>query len=365
MIPYLDLSRDYLNYKKFIIKNMDKLYSEGRFIQGEEIKILEKKIQDYLKVKYCLTLNSGTDALLCALYSLNFNPGDEIITTPNTWYSTVAAIMHLRLIPKFVDITIDQNMNVDLIEKNITNKTKAILAVHLNGKMLDVLKIKKICNKYSIKFIEDSAQCFGGSYNSIRPGQLSDVACFSTHPTKTFFSFRDGGFLATNNKNIYEKIKKFRNHGISEKERNVCDDWGVNSRIDNLQAIILTKKLKDISRLIKQRQKVANFYLNNLDPKLYMLPLNNPRIRHTFQFFVLHAKTPHKIIKYMLNKKIELRRYFHIPMYRQNFFKKFFGKHKLLINSESFQETSLNLPIHHNLSRKDLIKICNYLNKIK
>ena len=132
-----------------------------------------------------------------------------------------------------------------------------------------------------------------------------------------------------------------------------------------MQAIILTKKLKDISQLIKQRQKVANFYLNNLDPKLYRLPSNNHAIKHTFQFFVLHANKPQKIIKYMLNKKIELRRYFYIPMYKQNFFKKNYGKHKLLINSEAFQETSLNLPIHHNLSRKNLNQICNYLNGIK
>jgi dTDP-4-amino-4,6-dideoxygalactose transaminase len=365
MIPYLDISKDYLNYKKFIIKSMDRLHSKGRFIQGEEIKTLEKKLQDYLKVKYCLTLNSGTDALLCALYSLNLKPGDEIITTPNTWYSTVAGIMHLRLVPKFVDIGIDQNMNIDLIEKNISNKTKAILVVHLNGKMLDVKKIKKICDKYNIRFIEDSAQCFGGSYDNIQPGQLSDVACFSTHPTKTFFSHRDGGFLVTNNKYIYEKINKFRNHGTGENERDVCDDWGVNSRFDNLQATILIKKLKDIDHLIKKRQKNANFYLNNLDPKLYILPSNNYKIKHTFQFFVLHTYNPHKIINYMLKKKIELRRYFHIPMYKQNFFKKNYGKHKALINSEAFQATSLNLPIHHNLSRRNLIKICNYLNRIK
>lgn len=365
MIPFLDLSEDYINYKKFIIKSMDKLYSEGRFIQGEEIEILEKKIQDFLKVKYCLTLNSGTDALLCALYSLNFKPGDEIITTPNTWYSTVAAIMHLRLVPKFVDVDMDQNMNIDLIEKNISNKTRAVLAVHLNGKMLDVVKLKKICKKHNIKFIEDSAQCFGGNFKNIQPGQLSDVACFSTHPTKTFFSFRDGGFLATNNKNIYEKIKKFRNHGISTKERNVCDDWGVNSRIDNLQALILTKKLKNINQLIKQRQMIANFYLNNLDPNLYAVPSNSKTAKHTFQFFVIHAKNPQKTIKHTFNKKIELRRYFHIPMYKQKFFKKFFGKHKVLVNSESFEKTSLNLPIHQNLSEANLTKICNCLNGIK
>ena len=303
--------------------------------------------------------------MLCAIYSLNLNPGDEIITTPNTWYSTVAAIMHLRLVPKFIDINMDQNMNIDLIERSISKKTKAILAVHLNGKMLNVINIKNICNKYNINFIEDSAQCFGGSYANIQPGQLSDVACFSTHPTKTFFSFRDGGFLVTNNKNIYERIKKFRNHGISEKERDVCNDWGVNSRIDNLQALILTKKLINIKQLIKQRQKVANFYLNNLNHKLYKLPLNNCSIEHTFQFFVLHVKNPHKIIKYMMNNKIELRRYFHIPMYKQKFFKKYFGRHKSLPNSESFQNTSLNLPIHHNLSREHLIKICNNLNEIK
>ena len=164
MLKFLDLSKDYKFYKKFIIKNINKIYSSGKFIQGKEIEILEKKIKDYLKVKYCVSLNSGTDALLCSLYSLNLKPGDEVITTPNTWYSTIAAIIHLRLVPKFVDVTDDQNINVDLVEKNINSKTKAILAVHLNGKMLNVIKINNICKKYKIKFIEDAAQCFGGSY---------------------------------------------------------------------------------------------------------------------------------------------------------------------------------------------------------
>ena len=365
MLKFLDLSKDYKFYKKFIIKNINKIYSSGKFIQGKEIEILEKKIKDYLKVKDCVSLNSGTDALLCSLYSLNLKPGDEVITTPNTWYSTIAAIIHLRLVPKFVDVTDDQNINVDLVEKNINSKTKAILAVHLNGKMLNVIKINNICKKYKIKFIEDAAQCFGGSYQNIQPGQMSDVACFSTHPTKTFFSYRDGGFLVTNNKKISDRVKKMRNHGISNENRDVCDDWGVNSRIDNLQAIILAKKLKNIDRMIIERKKIASFYLNNLDPKIYKFPVNNKDINHTFQFFVLHARNPNRIIKYMSNYKIELRRYFHIPMYKQKFYKKKFGNHQYLANTELFQNTSFNLPIHQNISQSKLIKICNILNKFK
>ena len=365
MLPFLDLSRNYSFYKKFIIKNINKIYSSGKFIQGKEVEILEKKIQEYLNVKYCVSLNSGTDALLCALHSLNLKPNDEVITTPNTWYSTVSAIIHLRLVPKFIDITADQNMDVDLIEKNISRKTKALLGVHLNGKMLDVIKIKNICKKYKIKFIEDSAQSFGGSYKNIQPGQMSDVACFSTHPTKTFFSYRDGGFLATNNKKIFDRVKKMRNHGINEKNRDLCNDWGINSRIDNLQAAILTRKLKDIDKIIEERKKIADFYLNNLNPKIYKIPDNNKNINHTFQFFVLHAKNPNKIINYMSNRKIELRRYFHVPMYKQEFYKKRFGQHQYLAKTELFKNTSFNLPIYENISKINLVKICNTLNKIE
>ena len=153
-INYLDLAAPYKKDKRKYLKIFDQIMSSGQYIPQKNVEFFENEICKFLKVKHCVTLNSGTDALLMALHSLNLKKGDEVITTPNTWYSTIASIIHVGLVPKFIDIKLDKNFNEDLIEKDITKKTKAILAVHLNGKMTNVIKIKNICRKYKLKLLK-------------------------------------------------------------------------------------------------------------------------------------------------------------------------------------------------------------------
>lgn len=365
-INYLDLGYDYRKNLKKYTKLIQKNLLSGKFLPGPNVNLLEKKISDFLNVKNCVTLNSGTDALFYTLNCLKIKRGSEIITTPNTWYSTISAIVHCGFIPKFVDIKLDQNFNEKLIEKNINKKTKAVLAVHLNGKMVDIIKIKKICKKYNLFLIEDAAQAFGSSFNKIQPGQISDAACFSCHPTKTLYSFRDGGFVVSNNAKLIEKIRLLKNHGIKS-NRDECYQFGFNSRIDNLQATILLEKLKEIKSKIKKRNNVAKFYIDNLDKKKYLIMKNEKSIVHSYQFFHVICKlNTNKLLKYLLKKKIEVYKYFHIPIYSQKAYTKLNLKGNVnLDNCEYMKNKSINLPIRENLKLNEIKYIVETMNNFE
>jgi len=362
-INYLDLAAAYKKNKKKYLKIFDEVMSSGKYIPQKNVEIFENKICKFLKVKYCATLNSGTDALLMALHSLNLRKGDEVITTPNTWYATIASIIHVGLVPKFVDIKLDQNFDEDLIEKNITKKTKAILAVHLNGKMTNVIKIKNICKKYKLKFIEDSAQALGATYKKISPGQLSDIACFSTHPTKTLFSFRDGGYVVSNNKRLINRIKLLRNHGIVKNNRDKCDEFGFNSRMDELQAKILIEKLKELKKIIRLRNLNANTYYKYLNKKHFHFDSSQTNLVNSYQFFLVLCEKRDQLFKYLNSKKIMVIKYFHIPIYKQQAFKKIFPNVIKLKNADYLEKKSLNLPIRENLKKSEIKYICNLMNK--
>ena len=361
-IKYLDLANVYKRNKIKYLKIFNEVMSSGQYVPQKNVKILENKICKFLKAKYCVTLNSGTDALLMGLYSLNLKKGDEIITTPNTWYATIAAIIHVGLVPKFIDIKFDQNFDEDLIVKNISKKTKGILAVHLNGKMTNVIKIKKICKKYKLKFVEDAAQAFGSSFEKVGPGQLSDIACFSTHPTKTLYSFRDGGFIVSNNKSLIDRIRKIRNNGIVANNRDECDEFGFNSRMDELQAKILIKRLKDIKKMVRLRNLNAIIYNTNLDKRYFYLDEDKSKFSISHQFFLVLCKRRDELHEYLNKNGVQAIKYFHIPMYKQKAFKNISHKKIKLKNSEYLENKSLHLPIRENLKKREIIHICNLMN---
>jgi len=361
-INYLDLAASYKKDKEKYLKIFDQVMSSGQYIPQKNVETFENDICKFLKVKYCASLNSGTDALLMALYSLNLKRGDEIITTPNTWYSTIASIIHVGMVPKFIDIKLDQNFDEDLIEKNITKKTKAILAVHLNGKMTNIIKIRNICKRYNLKFIEDAAQALGATYEKVSPGQLSDIACFSTHPTKTLFSFRDGGYVVSNNKKLIERIKLLRNHGIDKNNRDECDEFGFNSRMDELQAKILIHKLKDVKKIIKLRNLNAKTYYKYLNKKYFYLYPKQKNLINSYQFFLVLCEKRDELFKYLNSKKIMVIKYFHIPIYKQKAFKKVFPNVVELKNANLLEKKSLNLPIRENLKKSEIKYICNLMN---
>ena len=262
-INFVDIKKQYNKMKSEIDSAVLSVMSKGQFIMGQDVFDLEYNLSNYTESEYSISCSSGTDALLLALMSLNIRPGDEIITTPFTFISTVEVILLLKAKPVFVDIREDTfNINEELIERAITKKTKAIIPVSLFGQTSDMDSINYIAKKYGLKVIEDAAQSFGAIYKKEKSCNISDIACTSFFPAKPLGCFGDGGAIFTNNQDLAEKMISLRNHGQISKYNYAYT--GINGRMDTIQAAILNIKLKYFDKEIVLRNKVAKIYNNIL-----------------------------------------------------------------------------------------------------
>ena len=257
-IEVIDLRKRFIEEKKGLLKCINRVLKKGNLILTSELQNFENSICKYTGAKYCLGVNSGTDALIMSLWSSGISKGDEVITSPISFIASVSSIIHVGAKPVFVDVGDDLNINSDLIESAITKKTKAIMPVHWTGRICDMDKILKIAKKYNLIVIEDAAQSMGSYYKKKHAGTFGKISAFSTHPLKNLNALGDGGFIVTNDKRIYDKIKLYRNHGL--RGRDQVEIIGVNSRLDSLNAEVLNFRLKRLNRIISRRQKNVNFY---------------------------------------------------------------------------------------------------------
>ena len=228
--PYVDLKLQWRKDKSKLLPLIEKVLSKGSYVIGEEVDKFEKSIAKYCNSKYAVAFNSGTDALTFGLILLGVRKGDEVITPPNSFISSTSSIVHVGAKPVFADVLDDQNIDPKEIEKKITNKTKAIMPVHLTGRVCRMNEIKKISNKYKIPIIEDAAQSIGSKYYNKKSGTFGAISCFSVHPLKNLNACGDGGFFVTNNYEFFKKAKKLRNHGLED--RNIVKNYGYISRMD-------------------------------------------------------------------------------------------------------------------------------------
>ena len=357
-VPFVNLPKQYTQDRKFYIKIFDKVCKSGSFVGGEYIQNLEKKISNELGVKYCLTLNSGTDALVLALHALGVKRDDEVITVPNSFVATVSSIVHLGAKPIFVDVDDDQNIDITKIEKKITKKTKVILPVHLTGRVSNMTALVKIAKKYNLKVVEDAAQSFLSKIDGKYSGTFGDIGCFSLHPLKNFNAFGDSGFIVTNNIKIYNKILLLRNHGLTNK--NQLHEFGFVSRMDNIQAALVLYNFNNIRRIIKERRKNASFYLKNLSNKI-KLNYENSNQYNTYHTFVVQLNDRSKIQKYLLSKGVETK--VHYP-YLVNYMKEFkkYNFNKDTPKALKQKGKILSLPIHQYLSIKQLKYVVELIN---
>jgi dTDP-4-amino-4,6-dideoxygalactose transaminase len=361
MIPYVNLKKKYLLEKKDLLKIIDKTLSTGHWVTGEEVDKFEKNIAKLCEVKYCNSLNSGTDALTLALYTLGIRRGDEVITTPNSFIASTSVIVHLGATPKFVDVQSDQNINPKLIENAITNKTKAIMPVHLTGRVSEMKTILKIAKKYNLKVIEDSAQAIGSKYYDRPAGSWGDAGCFSAHPLKNLNAMGDSGYLTTNKKEIYKKIQSLKTHGMES--RNRVKNFGYVSRMDNVQAAILNWKINKLNYVIKKRRENAKIYLENLDKNYIFMPLEKKYEFHSYHTFVVQVPKREKLINYLNNSGVQTSIHYPIPIHLQPA-AKFLGYKK---GSFPFTEKQasriLTLPINETLSKKNILNVCKKINR--
>jgi dTDP-4-amino-4,6-dideoxygalactose transaminase len=362
MISLTDLKHRYQEEKIQLLKIFDNVAKSGNFILSDSVSNFEKKICKFTKSKYCVALNSGTDALMISLMMSGIKKGDEVITSPISFIATIGALIHIGAKPVFADVGNDLNINPNNIEKLINNKTKAIMPVHWGGRICKMDKIKNIAQKYNLKIIEDSAQALGGYFNKTHAGKFSDVAPFSVHPLKNLSSIGDGGFIITDKKNIYEKANLFRNHGLKERDNVIT--FGLNSRLDSLNAEILNFRLKKLKKIIDQRRKNVDLYLRFLKTKKIRLNISENKNENTYVMLLGLCEKRDKLKHFLQKKNIQSLIYYGTPLHLHPASKAFNVKFKkgLLPVAEKFCSKVLALPVHQYLKSREIKYICDIIN---
>ncbi len=361
-IPYVNIKQQYKDEKKNILNVIDKVLKSGSWVGGSEIERFEKNISKFCKTKYCIALNSGTDALTLSLHLFGVRKGDEVITPSNSFIASTAVIIHLGAKPIFVDVKPDQNIDESKIESKITKKTKAIMPVHLTGRMCSMDKIMNISKKYKIPVVEDCAQSIMSKFKDKMSGAWGDIGCFSAHPLKNLNAAGDAGYITTNNKTFYKKIKNLRTHGMEENRNNV-KNFGYVSRMDNLQAAILNFRLKKLKKVIRIRRENVNLYLNNLNLNRIFFPFENKYEFNTYHTFVIQVDKRDELKKYLKKNGVDTAIHYPIPIHLQAASRKLGIKKGSLPETEKQAKRIITLPINQYLKKSEILYICNLINK--
>ncbi len=355
MKPFIDLKAQYKNIKDEVLRCINEVLESSHYILGENVKKFEEEVQNYLGVKEAIGVASGTDALHLALRALGIGNGDEVITTPFTFFATVEAIIYVGAKPVFVDIDEKTyNINPEKIEEKITPRTKAIIPVHIFGCPADMEKINEIAKQYGLKVIEDAAQAFGATVKGKKVGSLGDVGCFSFYPSKNLGCFGDGGMVVTNNSEVAEKIRILRNHGSPG--RYVHETVGLNSRLDEIQAGILRIKLKYIDEYNELRRKKAELYSKYLSD-VVITPYEPEDYYHVYHLYSIRSSEREKIKETLNSHGIPAVVYYPIPMHLQKALNFLGYKEGDFPVAERVSKEILSIPIYPELGDEEVFEI--------
>lgn len=287
-IPFVDLKSQYLSLRQEFDEAILKVVSETAFISGKYAKAFEESFAEYLGAKHCIACANGTDALEIGLKAIGVGVGDEVIVPANTWISTAEAVTGISATVVFVDIAPDSyNMNAALIEEKITARTKAIIPVHLYGLPAEMDEIMAVARKHNLKVLEDCAQAHGSTYKGQKIGTFGDIATFSFYPSKNLGAFGDAGGIVTNNTEVAEKARLIANHGQISKNRHVLE--GRNSRLDGIQAAVLSVKLPHLESWLEARRRHAALYDKLLADSGLIIPVAPEYSRHTYHLYVVQV----------------------------------------------------------------------------
>jgi len=302
-IPLVDLATQSQNIRDEVLRRMAEVINAGRYILGQEVAEFEEKFASYCQVPHCIGVANGTDALHLALRALDIGPGDEVITVGNSFAATAFAIAYTGATTVFVDIDpLSYNIDPELIEQAITEKTRAIIPVHLYGQPAPMREILEIANRHNLFVVEDCAQSHGAEIEGQRCGSFGDFGCFSFYPGKNLGAFGDGGAIVTRNAELAEKIHLLRNYG--QKVKNRHDILGYNCRLDTLQACVLLTKLQYIEQWTEQRRQVAAWYGEALADTDLEVPQVTPGMRHVYHLYVVRHPRRDALLEFLASHKI-------------------------------------------------------------
>lgn len=344
MIPYLNLQPLHDSIKEELRQAYENILDSNWFIMGEQLEAFEKEYANYCGTRFCIGVGNGLDALHLILRGYGIGKGDEVILPANTFIATALAVSYSGATPILVDCDENSyNINPTLVEHKITKHTKAIIAVHLYGKVADMESLRRISKTYNLKLIEDAAQAHGAVYKGNKVGNLADAAGFSFYPGKNLGALGDGGAITTNDERLVEKICALRNYGSIEKYHHKY--LGFNSRLDEMQAAFLRVKLKYLDEWTKQRRKLATKYIEEISNDKYKLSSVEKQEENVWHIFPLLSKERTKIQKKLEENKIQAVIHYPIPIHLQESYKMLGYSYGDFPIAERISKEELSLPL--------------------
>lgn len=366
MIKFLDLQKITQQYQPELTDAVKRVIDSGWYLLGNEVKNFEQRFADYCGVKYCIGVGNGLDALRLifrAYIELGImKEGDEVIVPANTYIASILAVSENHLKPVLVESDINTfNIDADKIEEKITLKTKAMLIVHLYGQNAYNEKVQEIAEKYNLKIIEDSAQAHGAMYKNKKVGSLGDVSGFSFYPGKNLGALGDGGAVITNDSKLAEIIRILGNYGSYKKYENKYK--GINSRLDEIQAAILSVKLKYLDKENQKRRKIANYYLEYIKNDKITLPKVGESNSHVWHQFVIRCERRDDLQEYLKENSIQTMIHYPIPPHKQEAYKEWNNKRYPI--TEKIHNEVLSLPMSPVLKDYQIQKVIDVINRFK
>jgi len=360
-VPFVDLLRQYHVIKDEIDHAITDVLESGYFVLGRNVENFEKEFSQFCGVKYAIGVASGTDALIVSLKALEVKEGDEIITVPNTFVSTANAIIFVGAKPVFIDIDPQTyTMDPEGLKKAISDRTKAIVPVHLFGCPVDMDPILEIAEKQGIYVVEDACQAHGARYKGRRIGSIGNVTCFSFYPAKNLGAYGDGGLITTNEEEIAEKTRMLRNYG--ETEKYYCDAIGYNSRLDEIQAAILRVKLRYLNKFNEARRSHAKLYNELLSNGPIITPVEREFLRHVYHLYVIRCRNRGRLRQFLSVNGISTGIHYPIPIHMQKAYSHIVLSENSFPTAERYATEILSLPMFPELTNEEIEYVCKFVN---
>ena len=361
MLKRIDLTRDYQKHKEEYLKAIEAVCEETAFSGGKFADKFDKEFAEFCGVPYAAGVNNGTSALHCAMMALGIGEEDEVIVPANTYIATAWGVTYTGATPVFVDCTSDTwEIDPDKIEEKITDKTKAIIGVHLYGQPFEFNKVKAIADKYGLYVVEDCAQAHGAGYEGKLAGSLGELGCFSFYPVKNLYAFGEGGSVTCKKKEYFDAITTFKNQGC--KVRYYHDVIGYNYRLEGMQGAVLSVSLKYLPEWTERRREIGRRYLKEITNPLITMQAHPDNTDPVFHLFVVTVADPDDLIDYMNRKGMECNKHYPVPCHLQNAYKQLGYQEGDCPNAEYLAKHCVTLPLFPEMTDEEVkmvIDACN------
>ncbi len=349
-VRFVDLGRQYLELREEILAEFDEVSSGGWFVLGPKLQRFEEEFAAFCGVRHAVGVANGSDALLLSLLALGLGPGDEAITAPNSFIASAWAIARTGARLRFCDVGEDMNLDPDKLRDAITDRTKAIMPVHLTGRVARMEEIGAVAAESGISIVEDAAQAVGASRNGIKAGAFGSAAGFSLHPLKNLFVHGDGGVITTSDDSLAEELRRYRNHGL--KNRDEAAFWGINSRLDEIHAAIGSLKLKRLEAWNARHREVALRYSEEL-AGIVEVPVDGPGEFSVYHRYMIRTPQRDELAQHLEERGVETKVNYPIPLHLQEAAKDLgYGPGSFPV-CEKLADTILSLPVHAHLTDEE------------